>query len=400
MVKNKFLCLLKSALEGVTTCNLYLTKEETEEILSLAQLHKLLPLVYDCIYTQGYSENTNDFPHLRQTVRLTVSQQALRTESFTALYTTLNEANLSPIVVKGIVCRNLYPKPDLRISADEDLLISPEDYGKYRKTLISLGFSPHREEKESYQTSFIRGDGFHIELHTSLFNPNTPLFSKWNDIFADAFSRVITIETGNTKILTLSHTDHFLYLVLHALKHFIHSGVGIRQVCDIVMFAKKHTDSIDWEYVFTQCENLGALKFTLGVLSIGRNHLVPKESADKIPLPSLVADETALLNDILSAGIYGGSSLSRKHSGSITFDAAQHGKKQSLLKRAFPPAKTLGHRYSYAKRSPVLLPVAWGHRLLRYGKEVKISENNSPSEAVKTGNNRIELLREYGLVSD
>lgn len=398
MIKNKFLCILKSALQGVPLCNLTLTKEETEEIFKLAQLHKLLPLVYDCIYSSGDSQNADDYPQLRKSVKLAVSQQALRTDAFTTLYENLNEAGLFPIVIKGIVCRNLYPKPDLRISADEDLLIPPEDYGKYREALVSLGFSPFREEKDSYQTSFIRGDGFHLELHTYLFNPNTPPLSKWNDIFAEVFSRAVKTEAG--EILTLSHTDHFLYLILHALKHFIHSGVGIRQICDIVMFAQKYTDSIDWDYILTQCENSGALKFTLDILSIGRKHLVSEESMDKIPLHSIDTNETALLNDILCAGIYGDASLSRKHSGAITFDATQHGKKQTLLKRVFPPAKTLGHRYSYAKHSPVLLPIAWGHRLLRYGKEVKNSENNSPSESVKIGNKRIELLREYGLVSD
>lgn len=397
MVKTKFLYILKSALEDKKVLNINLSTEEAEEILSLALLHKLLPLVYDCLCS---TDNKDDFPHLRQKVKIAVSQQALRTEAFTSLYTSLKNAGLSPIAVKGIVCRSLYPKPDLRISADEDLLIPRDAYDKYKETLISLGFSPYREKAGSYQTSFIRADGFHIELHTSLFSLDSPYFSRWNDAFSEAFLHAIHIKANETEICTLSHTDHLLYLILHALKHFIHSGVGIRQVCDIIVFSQNYAESVDWNYIFEKCKEFGILKFALAVFAIGKKHLTSTDYSDKIPLPSPLPDESALLSDILCGGVYGNATLSRKHSGSITFSAAQKGKKQNLLKRIFPCAKSLSYRYSYAKRSSVLLPVAWGHRLLSYRKEVKNSANNSPSKAVETGNERIRLLKEYGIISN
>lgn len=35
----------------------------------------------------------------------------------------------------------------------------------------------------------------------------------------------------------MNASDHLFYLICHALKHFYHSGFGIRQVCDILLFA-------------------------------------------------------------------------------------------------------------------------------------------------------------------
>ena len=36
-----------------------------------------------------------------------------------------------------------------------------------------------------------------------------------------------------------------LYLLLHAFKHFLHSGFGIRQVSDIILFSEKYRDQIE-----------------------------------------------------------------------------------------------------------------------------------------------------------
>lgn len=395
MPYTKFLYILSSALSGEHPGSLSLTSEETEEILRLAELHKLLPLIFDCIH----SSLPKDFSALRQKVKLMVSQQALRTESFKSLYASLNDAGLTPILVKGIICRSLYPCPDLRISADEDLLIPSADFERYRDALISQGFSMKRKSADHYQTSFVRPDGFYIELHTSLFD-NTEYFDKWNNIFSNSLSQGIYEEIEGMKILTLSPTDHLLYLILHALKHFIHSGVGIRQVCDIFMFICKHHSLIDFEYIFTRCEEVNALKFATGLLAICKKHLDAGQTRESLCLPISATDETALLEDILCAGIYGSSTESRRHSGSITFNAAKKGKRQWILKRLLPAADSLDQRYSYARHNKVLLPVAWGHRLLNYRKETAKSESNSTKEAIRIGNNRMALLKEYGLVSD
>lgn len=398
MNQNVFLSILKSALEGVPTTSVTITKKETDYILRLAETHKVLPLVYDCMNNSGFTFEADTDSYLRKKVKLMVAKQTLRTEAFCEIYRALETMGLTPIVVKGIVCRSLYEKPDFRISADEDLLIPADMYHQYRQALSSLGFSPVREVKGSYQTSFLRNDGFHIELHTSLFDSNQSYFGPWNKLFSDANSRTIKHKISNTTIRTLCHTDHLLYLILHALKHFIHSGVGIRQVCDILLFSQKHSSAIDWDYVFSKCEKLSALKFFLGILAIGKRHLTPRININDGFLHSL-PDETSLLKDMLSAGIYGDSTMSRKHSGSITFSAAKKRKKECILRKAFPPAKALDHEYSYAKRNPVLLPVAWGSRLLKYMRETRKTDNNSPKDAVNIGNNRLSLLKEYGLIS-
>ena len=51
-----------------------------------------------------------------------------RTALFLSDEKELEHLGVQPLVMKGIVCRNLYPKPDLRPSGDEDLLIPAKDF--------------------------------------------------------------------------------------------------------------------------------------------------------------------------------------------------------------------------------------------------------------------------------
>ena len=47
---------------------------------------------------------------------------------------------------------------------------------------------------------------------------------------------------------------------------------------------------------------------------------------------------------------------------------------------------------------PWLLPAAWCSRLLTSSREVRRSQNNNAAEALKIGSERIELMKEYGIL--
>lgn len=400
MADRLFLEILKASLRGEQMpCDVQISCEEMDEIIRLSQLHKLLPMVYDCVYRIcPYEDAVQD--EIRRGSKLLVLQQTLREESFLRVYEALQKRGLEPIVVKGMVCRSLYPKPELRSSADEDLLIKAEEAEAYDKALTEMGLRKQESPRENYyETSYFSDEGLHIEVHTSLFSAESDYFLKWNELFSQVQDTAVYIKSDSGCVRTLSPTDHLLFLILHAMKHFVHSGVGIRQVCDIIMFAQHYGDAIDWDYVCEQLSLLRAEKFAAGVFAIGIKHLGFEEKKSRYPqkLKKVRVNAEVLLRDILCAGVYGGSTMSRRHSGSITFSAVQ-GKKKRLIFRLFPGIKDLDRRYKYAQACPVLLPVAWIHRIFDYLTQVSKKEGNTPTEALKTGRERLELLRSFGLL--
>ena len=115
-------------------------------------------------------------------------------------------------------------------------------------------------------------------------------------------------------------------------------------------------------------------------------------------------DERAMLEDLLDSGVFGASSMSRKHSSNITLNAVsaeKQGRKagNGLLRTVFPPARQLAGRYPYLKEKPYLLPLAWVNRILKYGKETAGSPtDNNAAQSIKIGNGRVELLKKYGII--
>ena len=110
-----------------------------------------------------------------------------------------------------------------------------------------------------------------------------------------------------------------------------------------------------------------------------------------------------LLLDLLSGGLYGDASMSRKHSSNITLEAVAAQKAGKTARGAFaasvfPTASKLEGRYPYLKKYPYLLPVAWCSRLLHYGKESRNAGGNKASDALKIGAERVELLKNYGII--
>ena len=50
------------------------------------------------------------------------------------------------------------------------------------------------------------------------------------------------------------------------------------------------------------------------------------------------------------------------------------------------------------KKIPFLLPVAWLIRILRYEKEMRKNAHKNVTDALKIGNQRIELMRKYKII--
>lgn len=406
-----FLEALKAALRNEkVTWEQELSPEQWKTLFDLAREHKVLPLVFEAVYACPAARRADAayFQELKRSVIRQVMVQAMKTEEFLALYRHLREASVNPILVKGLVCRALYPNPDLRSSSDEDLLIPPEDFAACHQAMLSFGMTPKDPEtdlEQVYEVPYGKaGSPLYIELHKSLFPGESEAYGDLNDFFKDVHSSAIVLQLQGTAVTAMDHTSHFFYLICHAFKHFLHGGFGLRQVCDICLYANTYGGQIDWDNVSEHCEAIRATGFAAAMLRIGRKYLTldPERAGIPVEWQAMDVDEGPMLEDLLDSGIYGGATKSRMHSSNMTLDAVarqKRGEKRrgGLGSTLFPPAKSLEGKYPYLKKHPVLLPVAWCQRILRYGREAAASDSGA-MEAVKLGRDRIELLREYGII--
>lgn len=401
-----FLNILRAAIRGGQfTPPEHIAAGEWQRLLRMAAIHKVDSLLLETLHTSGilHSAFPEHAPNLKRQLRQQVIQQTIRTSEFLVLNDTLKAAGIDVIVVKGITCRALYPKPDHRPSADEDLLIRPEDAAACRRVLECFGMLtaiPEQEADNSYEIPYRKpGSPLYIELHKQLFPESSDAYGDLNRFFTDVFDRTAEIPACGGTVRTMGPTDHLFYLLCHAFKHFLHSGFGIRQICDILLFAEHYGDEIDWELILDNCRAIRADRFAAAIFAIGAEHLDFDREQARYPesWQSISVDPSALLQDVLGSGIYGTADSARTHSSTITLDAVAAQKEgrrpRGVIASAFPSARSMESRYPYLKKHPYLLPAAWASRMLGYAKE-----RTSAAGSLKLASERIALLRQYGII--
>lgn len=130
------------------------------------------------------------------------------------------------MVVKGLVCRELYPSPEQRISGDEDLLLDPESFFRCVKLLEQRGMElvSGGEMPEGDAALLDRKTGLYLELHPDRTIKQDVGNGGLERFFERAADRAIPLQCAGITVYTLPHTQHMLYMLLHAFKHFLHSG--------------------------------------------------------------------------------------------------------------------------------------------------------------------------------
>ncbi len=411
-VNKKILEALRCFLKGTkVTWEDGISAGEWRELFALCQHHQILPMVYETVYSCPALKSMP--PQETQAVKSMVVRQVMiqsrKTEEFLMLYRKLLEKGLTPVVVKGIICRNMYREPDYRSSGDEDVLIPREQFRKCHDVFLENGMKPVQPDKDpdaEGEVPYYKENGIlHIELHKELFSSESEAYGELNGLFADAFGRMMQEEIGGVKVYTMSRTDHLLYLILHAFKHFLHSGFGIRQVCDITLYAEQYGEDIDWEYILEKCRGVHADVFTASLFDIGKKELGfdPEKACLPESWSSVEADGAELLEDLLAGGVFGDASMSRKHSSNITLQAVMEDKKgkkarPSLIRSLFPDRRYMERNYTYLKDYPFLLPAAWLSRIGRYLKESGKTDGNDAKESIEIGTQRVELMKKYKII--
>lgn len=393
--ETQFLHIAKAAISGG---DLPAEKVDWPAIFTLANQQKLLPILFEAVRkTPAAEENAALFAVTKQQVIGQVLNQTVRSAEFSDLYHKLRSARLHPIVVKGQLCSRLYPLKDHRISADDDLYIPDAEFMACHEQLLANGLrtdTPADELSTADEVSYTKnGSPLYIELHRHLFDSAEDAHDELNHFFADL--KPVEIDG----FLAMPPHEHLLYLILHAYKHFVRSGIGLRQFCDIGLWARAYHDEIDWQILHDQCASVHAATFAAAAFRIAKDYL---GIAFDLSTPwDASIDVEPLLHDSLCGGVYGSNDLTRLHSSTVTLNAvkaSRTGEKSSVLRTVFPKREYLEQRYPYLKKRPYLLPVAWVQRLAHYASEKQSGAGNSASGSIKLAKERIELMKQYDIM--
>lgn len=393
--ETQFLHIAKAAISGT---EISADAVDWPAIFTLSNQQKLLPIIFEAVrQTDAARENPALFAAVRQQVISQVLNQVVRSAEFVDLYKRLRASGLHPVLVKGALCSHLYPLKDHRISADDDIYVQDSEFLDCHEQLLAEELTtdtPADELPTADEVSYLKeGSPLYIELHRHLFDSSEDAHDELNHFFAD----IQPIEMAG--FLAMPPHEHLLYLILHAYKHFVSCGIGLRQFCDIGLWAQEYHEQIDWQRLYDQCASVHAATFAAAAFKIARGYLSIEFNLSA-PWEASI-DVEPMLHDTLCGGVYGSNDYTRLHSSTVTLNAvkaSRTGEKSSVLSSIFPKKEYLERRYPYLKKHPYLLPAAWIQRIAHYAGEKQTSTDNSAAGSIKLAKERIELMKMYDII--
>ena len=163
------------------------------------------------------------------------------------LSSTFKDKGIEPILLKGKSLAVNYPYPEIRQCGDIDIYIVPEHLHAAYDALVP--FADRIDDRlyvdcgRHFTAIF---EEIEIEVHRHLSHAS----GRREKIFEKFAASGLRNGLGNVRILDQNiavpePTFNAYYIFDHLFEHFISSGLGLRQMCDWMLFLKKNSDAID-----------------------------------------------------------------------------------------------------------------------------------------------------------
>ena len=293
------------------------------------------------------------------------------------------------VMVKGTVVAELYLVPELRSMGDVDALIHTNDFENVHMALTNAGFA--LQKGSSLGEWVYSKNGYLFEVHDTLVHRY-----EGKEKLVEYFSHVWDyVEDGR-----LSWSFHLIYLLEHLRQHFVGSGVGFRQFMDVAIVCKKC--DIDWEFVSEELKKIDLYDFTATVFAFIERWFgisVPFETAE-ISEGFYVRATCKIFED----GVFGFDNEENRET-EVSFQMHYKGldyktaKKQYLIRKVFPKYESMCKLpyCAYVKKSVLLLPIAWVHRIVYRAFNKQSRKNMKAQLSQEKIEARMNMLKEWGL---
>lgn len=330
-----------------------LSREEWQEIVSMAQRHCLGPQLH---LRLRESNSLSVLPpelseRLEKTYIIGVAHGTRRSVELSAVLSHFNLGGIPVIVLKGPHLAELvYRNWALRPMADFDLLVKTNDLARAAKVLQELGYRSPVEvacdasaRRHFHLAQMTNDRGSLVELHWTLEPPESPIKPDIDGLWSRAEPAVIAgVETR-----IMSKEDLLLYLCVHtAYQHRFSSGLLALQ--DISLAISSMGDRLDWDKLAGLSKQWGAERCLALVLYLTKELFRADSPVFKKTTILNPADELQVL-EIAIMQLMGPEEKTAPVSSWLArfFEAGGGLKKMNILfSRIFPPADIVAMTYS------------------------------------------------------
>lgn len=357
---------------------------------------------------------------LIQDARRLFFSNAIHKRAIIELLEKMERSGIHGILLKGYAIADCYTLPESRTCGDVDIWIEPKDEERACEFMKKQEFTVIPRWKNGHHAVCNHPMLGCVELHIILYDEivEDVWFGKMDgsEFVIEPYKQVVT---QDGKFFTLGTTDHFIFLVLHMIKHFIISGLTVQMMLDVALYFKKYKAEIDIDRFWNTLHPLHYDRLMNCILWA----MIQYCGFSKSDFPG-VCDEApdmveTILTDLEEGGWMGDADKQFREEGWHEYNRQVMLKSKSRVyyylymmwwkmdqyrMSLFPSREKLMRYYPYISKHVFLLPLAWLHHLIFRGiKAVKQGALTTyvvvnTEKLSDSGKKRIHMFRDLGLM--
>ena len=257
VVQKQFLELLRAGLwGGCPDVTLFQGEVNWKAIFKIAREQAVQVLVADGLEALPEHLAPKKETIYKVAIRRTTNSLAYKVQKslINRITTLFNEEGIPSILLKGQGVAQNYQKPESRMCGDIDIYVGMDNFHKACEILRREGAEEliHQDEHESHIAFDLDDKTIEVHKKSDVIRGRklNDSFQKWTTIHLDAKLADGTLPKWNndgTLINIPDPTYNAFYIIHHAVRHMLGEGIGLRHVCDWMIFLHTHQDQIDTE---------------------------------------------------------------------------------------------------------------------------------------------------------
>lgn len=222
-----------------------------KKVLTLAKTQSVLALVAHAVLTHPEIavHLTDDAKiRLKNHVMANMAIHRIFNNSVVHVVSVLESACVPSVLLKGQALARNYPIPELRACGDIDIYVGSANYLKACELLSALAtWKDSCGPEDRVKHYDVKIGQATVEIHRY----SDVNVSKYYDRIYQAYSNeglsqgLRTMDFAGTIVNTPADDFNAFYIFTHLWHHFMTSGIGLRQLCDWMLFLHVYKDEID-----------------------------------------------------------------------------------------------------------------------------------------------------------
>lgn len=304
----------------------------------------------------------------------------------------LREAEIPAAILKGSSVARCYPQPDLRVLGDIDVLVPRETLETAKVIVEQLGYRFHEADHE-FHLGYSRPDAY-VEVHYNVTTlPECRGAEATKAQIASFLQESVAAEQQGHPFTMLSSTHQALMLLLHMVRHMLESGIGLRQLCDWMMYlAHENPENFQADTV-PVLEACGLLRYAKVSTAACIAYLGLPETCGTWCRDVSVKDALAFMENLFLGGNMG--RADSEQIGRLLAKDSMLGEKKSFLKMSLASLSAyIQSQYPITQKHRWLVPFFWIFLPIRYWIRslLGLRKKKSVTQAVKNAQKQRRFL--------